>query len=502
MIGRIITLAPEDDVAGIKDHIEWANADRVLLVGSDIFRREINLARLQRLQQQTGTQIAVVSPSIQVRYMAKTVGLAAFRTVAEAQHKKWLTKISSDVEPIVRLEPPRRFAPNSLQHFFPQTHVITHGVRGLAMLLVVGAIAVSALAIVPTAKVNLTAARQLISRIVPVTLDVRADKVDLDQLIVPAQRVDVVVEDALSTPTTGSKDVQRFRSGGRVVFLNNTATEFEVRKGTVVRTTNNSRPVRFATVKAVKLPPSGQATADIEAIEPGPLGNVGPNAINQVEGITGLSVRVSNPIGTGGGGGDSVRSVTQDDYARARLELRAKLFDTALAQMRQQRQIADNGLFIVPDSFFIADVQDETYDHFVGEQSEALNLSMRIQVSAIAVSPEDLNAVAGNALQTSVPEGFSLLAAVADRGEVVEEGTGARTVYYINARGMAGAQIDRNLVRRLVRGKNIAEAQRILQSNFSLSQAPQITVQPVWIARLLNRVPFVSVRIEPEVTRE
>ena len=138
----------------------------------------------------------------------------------------------------------------------------------------------------------------------------------------------------------------------------------------------------------------------------------------------------------------------------------------------------------------------------MGEQAESLNLSMRIQVSAIAIAPEDLNAIASNALQSSVPEGFSLLAASAERGEVVEEGTGIRTVYYINARGMAGAQIDKTLVRQLVRGKSVPEAQRILQGNFSLSQAPQISIQPAWAARILNRLPFVSLRIEPEVTRE
>ena len=32
MIGRIITLAPEDDVTSIADRVEWANADRIALV--------------------------------------------------------------------------------------------------------------------------------------------------------------------------------------------------------------------------------------------------------------------------------------------------------------------------------------------------------------------------------------------------------------------------------------------------------------------------------------
>jgi len=500
MIGRIITLSPDDDLPGIRDRIEWANADRVALVTPKHLSNPLDLARLYRIGRDRGTELAIISPSLSTRAMARELGLVAFRDVEEAQSKNWV--YSDNTEPIVRLEPPRRFVPNSLQRFFSRPNVLAHGVRMMTMLAVLAILAGSALAIVPTAKVNMTASRQVLTRIVPVTLDTRADKVDLDTPAVPAQRVDVVVEGALSTPTTGSKDVERFKSGGRVVFFNSTGAEYLARKGTVVRTSNSSQPVRFSTLDDVKVPPNGQAAADVQAIEPGPLGNVGANAINQVEGMASLSVRVTNPNGTGGGGGDSVRSVTKDDYDRVRQELRSQLFETALAQMQQKREIVSAGLFIVPDSFFIADVQDETYDHFLGEQSEALQLNMRIQVSAIAISPEDLNEVARNALLSNVPDGFSLLAASAERGEVVEEGTGSRTVYYITARGMAGAEIDENLVRRLVRGKSVPEAQRILQSNFSLSQAPNISIQPAWAGRLLNRLPFVSLRIDPEVTRE
>ena len=203
----------------------------------------------------------------------------------------------------------------------------------------------------------------------------------------------------------------------------------------------------------------------------------------------------------GGGGGDTVRAVTKEDYARVRKDLREKLFQEALGQMSQQPEIANEGLFIVPDTFFIAQVEDETYDRFISEAADNVTLHMRIQVAAVAVSPADLDTVARDVLIDKVPEGFSLLSARAERGEVAEEGTGLRYEYYIVARGTAGAEIDEASVRKLVRGKRITEARQALLNTFQLKQNPTIKVEPAWLAAWLNRMPFVPMRIETTVVR-
>ena len=94
-----------------------------------------------------------------------------------------------------------------------------------------------------------------------------------------------------------------------------------------------------------------------------------------------------------------------------------------------------------------------------------------------------------------------MLSAHAERGEVAEEGTGLRYEYYIVARGTAGAEIDEASVRKLVRGKRVAEARQTLLNTFQLKQNPIIKVEPVWLANWLNRLPFVPMRIETQVLR-
>jgi Baseplate J-like protein len=499
MIGRIITLAPEDDVNSIADRVEWANADRIALVASAGLTRELDFARLRRLGQQRGAEIALIAPSLPQRLAAREVGLVAFASVEDATRSYWIP--NADVEPIARLQAPRRFAPNTLARFFPRRNIFITGLQTLVGLAALGVLIGAAVVIVPSAKVTLTANSQSVSYIVPVALSLQADKADAKALVVPARRVDVVVEGTLSTETSGKKDVSKYRAGGQVTFFNSTSAQYTVPRNTVVRTSGSSTPARFATLEDVTLAPGGQASANVEAVDEGGGGNVGPNTVNQVEGIASLAVRVINTNYMGGGGGDTVRAVTKEDYARVRKDLREKLFQEALGQMSQQPEITGEGLFIVPDTFFIAQVEDETYDRFISEAADNVTLHMRIQVAAVAVSPADLDTVARDVLADKVPEGFSLLSAHAERGEVAEEGTGLRYEYYIVARGTAGAEIDEASVRKLVRGKRVTEARQTLLNTFQLKQNPTIKVEPAWLANWLNRMPFVPMRIETTVVR-
>ncbi|GIV83628.1 MAG: hypothetical protein KatS3mg052_0635 [Candidatus Roseilinea sp.] len=103
---------------------------------------------------------------------------------------------------------------------------------------------------------------------------------------------------------------------------------------------------------------------------------------------------------------------------------------------------------------------------------------MRLQVAGLAVSPRDLETVAREALKLKTPEDFELLSAEAWRGEVAEEGTGNETLLFVEARGLAGAAIDENAVRRLVRGKTPADAQAALLQNFVLQRNPRIEGRP------------------------
>src|SRR5690349_7849132 len=133
MIGKIITLAPEDDVAGARDRIDWAQTDRVVLVvprASQAYSwREVDFALLRRASEQYGCEVAIVSPYWKQRRVAHDVGLVTFRNVEQAVRQHWLA--NEDVDPIQRMTPPRRFTLHTLRRFFPRRNWLLIGLRVL-----------------------------------------------------------------------------------------------------------------------------------------------------------------------------------------------------------------------------------------------------------------------------------------------------------------------------------------------------------------------------------
>ncbi len=509
MIGKIVTLTADDDLAGARDRIEWSRADRVVLVlgashahgahGAHKWR-EVDFDLIRRAGVEFGCEIAIVSSSLALRQLAGNAGLITFRTTAQAIGRKWIA--NGNVDPIERTTPLRRFIPDTLRRFFPRRNWFLIGLRLLMTLATVAIVSAAALVVAPTAKVTLTASSQDISTIIPVSLDAQIDKVDVESRRIPAHRIDVVVEDTGTASTTGAKDIPKGKAQGTVLFFNILATPFKVPQNTVVRTSSASVAIRFVTLSDVEVPPAGHIAVAVQALEDGPGGDVPANQINQVEGMPALAVRVLNSQPTSGGGIETVHAVTLEDYKRARAAAMDKLLQVALDKMMIDPEVIRNGWHVVPNTLFIADIQDETYDRFVTEQADEVKLNLRLQVAGLAVAPGDLDTVAKTVIADKVPTGYSLLDVSTARGDVAEEGTGLRTEFFITARARAGALIDENEVKKLVRGKTVADAQSALLQKFSLKGNPLITVGPDWLLRYLNRMPFVTLRIETAVNRE
>jgi hypothetical protein len=501
MSGRIIELTPDDDVAGVSDRLEWANAQRVALVmPAGMTWRELDLERLKRAAKARGVDLALISADLKQRLAAREVGLLAFNTLEQATRQRWL--INPNVAPIVRLDAPRRFKPSSLRTFFNKRNPLRLLLGGIATLASLAVLVGAAAMFVPTARISMTASSQPIERIVPITIDPAQASVDAKLRIAPAARLDVVVEDQIAVETTGKRSIPKFRAQGRVTFVNKLSTPYTVPANTVVRTSGSSTPARFVTLAPVEVPASSRGDVGVEAVDEGGIGNVAAGSINQVEGVPSLAVGVTNTGGTGGGGDETVRAVTQADLDRAKRQLREKLFAAAVEKMRTLPEVNNTGIYVVPETLFIADVQDESADRFVTEQAEIVNLSSRIQVAALAVSQADLNVIAREALLEAVPENFSLLSARAVRGDSAEEDSGKSIKYFMIARGRAGAQIADSDVRKLIAGKTRAQAQTLLLQEFAINSTPRITLEPAWWRSNIDRLPWITLRIETDVKRD
>jgi hypothetical protein len=268
--------------------------------------------------------------------------------------------------------------------------------------------------------------------------------------------------------------------------------------GTGVRTTAGTQ-VRFRTVRSVTLEPRvGAATAaEIEAVDLGPAGNVPAGQINAIDGPLGLQLAVTNPAATTGGAQTQAPAVTAEDRARVRGELLARLESDALTAL--EGQLAP-GEFLAPDSVMLVAVLAETYEVAVGEQADLVPLTLRAAYAGTVVDDNDARAAAQQALAAEVSEG-EFLEAGSERFERYPEtqtDTDGRAHFGMQAAGVALPGINPSLVRELVRGQEIPQAQLRLASALPLNGLPSVAVWPEWYPRL----PWMPFRIAVAVVQD
>ncbi len=337
---------------------------------------------------------------------------------------------------------------------------------------------------VPSARITLSPQRLTVSARVPVSLAVDASvtQVDLQRRLVPTRRIGVEATGSASVATSGLSYADAGRATGAVYLVNLLEQEVTVPAGTVVRATATSQPVRFQTLRTLTLPPQGEAQVAIEALDPGPLGNVGPYQINQIEGPLAYALHVFNETATKGGTREPVPVVTRADRERAW----NAAVQVALDQAYQDLQaLLEPGEFLPRQSLMVQAAPVVDYSHLVDERTASLSLDVRLLVTGQAVQARDVQQVAYQALIQRLPPGYHLTEVAFVTSELVEEDIGSGPLtFYVTAYGTGQADIAADLVWELVQRRPVAEARDLLVRRLPLTAAPDITLTPSWFPTL------------------
>jgi hypothetical protein len=369
------------------------------------------------------------------------------------------------------------------------------GVKGLVLLLVLAITGMTLFLAMPSAHIVLYPEGVTYSVIVPISVDPELEQVDLQRNVIPARRIGDEFEGYAQVATTGRGYAFSGRARGRVYFTNLLGQDYRVPKGTIVRTSSTSFPVRFATTQEVVLPAFGQAEAPVEALEEGPRGNVSAYQINQVEGVAGFAVRVTNLGPTSGAEREVIPTVAEADKARVWDLAAARVLAEAYNRLHDESYLQP-GEFLPRQALVIQAVPKQAYTHLVGERTNTLGLMLRLLITGQAVHVSDVQAVAYRKLATLLPEGYTLTDARFEYGEAAEEDVGPGIfTFYVTAHAYASTEIDTENAEALILGKRVENAAEALQANLSLSKPPEITVTPEWFPW----VPRLPVRTQIEV---
>ncbi len=487
---QVIQLNPDDDISSIRAKVESAELARVILViprHCPALSNDRGLQLLRRAAEDAGLQIGLVTHDLPVRDRAGAFGFPIFNSVAQAQRLQWrMEPLPSDVmqgTPRDRPVPSRRPGETSADLFRQWWGVVVVGVAACCILCLLATV------FVPTATVRLVPSALALSVSGEILADPSITQVNSETRSVPARRVTKEISGTLSLKTTKQQSVPNAPSTGVVIFSNMRGEDTLVPQGTIVKTSAGV-PIRFTTVTTATIPAgvNNRVQVPVQAVEPGPTGNVKELAINAIEGPLALSARVINTSPTASGSLKPVKVVTADDKNKLETQL--------LSQMRQQgydllKQDLKPNEFMPPEAVLV-DVGDETFDHAVDDPSDTLGLRIDATAFGLAVDYDDIDALARSLLEKQLEAGYQLLPSAA-QVDVLPGGKyqGIALRLPIRGTGYATPQIDTGKVAAALQGKTVQEAEDYLYSAVKLGRPPEISISPVgW-----NRFPWIGFRI-------
>ncbi len=516
-----IHLNPEDDITSITDRLDWVRGEqRVLLVLPDglpadppLLTEWLDLVRLRRHAERLRLEIGLVTRDGRVVEQARGLGIPVFASAERAEQsrrgwwrgrRRWHKPSRPGATVVLGQEGSLKSLPDEAdrreiyRRMTPKPSWQRWVLRYLGILLfflTLAAIFVGVAYTFPGATLVLRPEVIPLSVEQEVVVDPQLDSANFTGASVPGRLLEVTLQWRADVETTGTAERPDAPARGTVVFFNRLEQPVTVPAGTQVSTSAGQRVV-FQVLSAVEVPGviGGTAEADVVAVEPGSQGNVGANQINRVDGTLGLQLEVRNLEPMTGGGNRTVRAVTQADHDRLQAQVLQQLQTMALAQM--EAALGPNE-FLAADSLRVVEVYNETFSHFVDEQTDRVTLEMRAELHGTAVDATQANGLVYAALAEVVPQGYELVpASLRFRpGDVSGVDGQGRVSFNMIGEGVAAAQLDVQAVLSVIAGQETELALGYLYEELPLRAVPTARVWPDWFGRL----PYLPVRIRPVV---
>lgn len=488
-------LTPQDTLPGMTARIRAAGAERVLfVVPAGLALDAVALRVLRREAAAAQVALALVTQDPQLRSLAAREGISTFRSQARGERARW-RRLRADRPPrpaaatpagvsapygasLFGKRPPSGFRPIAYLRAFARRPSPWWATLGLTLGLVAlfGGMLYALATFIPAATITVTPASEPIQITVPVQA-IQDARTDVAAGVVPAQVLSVQVSGEARTQTTGRRAEPATKARGRVVLINRTQRQVNVPSGTVVSTATGDN-VQFATTAEVALVPNGRATVPVEALLPGPSGNVRAGTVTRVEGPLSLSLVVANEGNFSGGTTAQVGVVTEDDKARLEAQLFEELKQQAVARLNER---AGGGRLVSPESVSFVPLSP-TFTPFVGEVSPELFLRMSVQAVSLVVDQASVREVGLARLQSAMPAGSRLISdTVRFVPGPVRQVDPATVAFDLTVGGTLLRGVDVAQVRNAALGRDPAEAQRVIQQRFSLTQPPAVHLGPDWL---------------------
>lgn len=276
----------------------------------------------------------------------------------------------------------------------------------------------------PRAEVILFLEPEILEKDFTVTLDPTTEIPDKENFLLPAEQVEAEVEGSKSKPTTGAKDVGD-PAKGEITIRNGTSNEKTFESGIVVTSGTGLEftlddDVTVASQSSDLEP--GKAVVKVTAVKIGTEGNLAAGTEFMIANYAKDDYMAKNDSAFSGGISRQIQAVSEDDQGALLADLKASLEKDAKEKLMSQLSLE---VKLVEESI-TSKVVSSNYSHEVDEETDNLELSLRLQAKALVYTEQELQALIEDSVLESVAEGFEYLPEETefsfDVGEVDEEG--------------------------------------------------------------------------------
>lgn len=500
-------LKATDTIVSLRQRLAGLRGRRVLLIWPEAatnLRSKLDLVLIQREADRRAIQLAVVTTDELQTYYAAELNISCFESLEASKSSRWkrgrqklFLPRHHKPSPDLRAEDLALIAGRlAKRNHRPRWRTIIERLAVLALL--TGVVGAALYAVVPSADVVVSLQEEVITIVVDVVADRKANAIRSESRVIPALVLRETVETSSTIPTTGTVWLDSISAAAVVTFANLGANQVDIPRGTILGT-SAGEPILFETVADVAVPAGvGQrvdATVEAMASYRGSVGNVGPGMINTVLGELSDQVSVINLASAASGNNHSVKTVASADKSKLLESARIHLQSLAYEQMRAG--LSESQIIII-ESLRIEQERKEwtRFSADVGTMTSELSLTMRAIVSALVVDDRYGRQLTTARLSDKIPANFELVddsltyargpfqVGRAD-GQINFTATGSATVI---------AKFEGDHLREQLAGLSLDEARALLKKQAELSNQdpPRISVSP----QALERMPTLAVRIQ------
>ena len=320
---------------------------------------------------------------------------------------------------------------------------VFRGYKGIAILAV---IALAALTIggftfywyVPKAEVVIYVTPKILEKELTIQVSTKADSIDVNKAIIPGREREIEADGSLSASATGRKLVGD-KAKGKVTILNKTDGKKTFDKGAILVSPDS---LRFELVDEVTVASKsaeitsdgetetityGKAEVEAAAADIGPEYNLNKGTELSFKNYTSSKYSAKTDEGFSGGTSRDIQAVSEEDQQ----SLLEKLTDQLKSESRQALEAGSDNQEVFEEGI-TARVMEENFDKEIGDEAESLNLNLRLKLSALSFSKNDLNGLLLHTLSESLPDDFQLktedIETIVDEVEIEKSGATIKLV--------------------------------------------------------------------------